>query len=140
MQGYWNNPEASAATITPEGWLKTGDIARFDDRGLLSIVDRLKDMIIVSGFNVYPNEIEDVVVTHPGISEVAVVGLPDDTTGEAVALVAVRQDPAVTEQILTGFCREQLTAYKIPKRILFVSELPKSNVGKILRREVRELL
>ena len=140
MQGYWDNPEATAATITSEGWLKTGDIAKFDEQGLLSIVDRLKDMIIVSGFNVYPNEIEDVVVTHPSISEVAVVGVPDEKTGEAVALVAVRKGSTLTEKMLIDFCREQLTAYKKPTHILFVDELPKSNVGKILRREVRKLL
>ena len=138
MQGYWRNDEATRETITEDGWLKTGDIARMDEQGMFSIVDRAKDMIIVSGFNVYPNEVEDVAARHPDLSEVAVIGLPDDVTGESVALVAVSNNPALREREVIEFCRQELTAYKKPSRVIFVDELPKSNVGKILRREVRE--
>lgn len=140
MQGYWQNPEATADTITADGWLKTGDIAIMDERGLFSIVDRAKDIIIVSGFNVYPNEVEDVAVKHPAVTEAAVIGVPDDKTGEAVVLFVVSKDAAPDETDLIEFCRAELTAYKKPSRVVFVDSLPKSNVGKILRREVRDLL
>lgn len=142
MQAYWQQPQASAEAITEDGWLKTGDIAQIDEQGMVSIVDRAKDMIIVSGFNVYPNEIEDIAVKHPGVSEAAVVGLPDDKTGEAVVLVVVKHadETALDEQSLIDFCRAELTSYKKPARVMFVDVLPKSNVGKILRREVRNML
>lgn len=135
--GYWNNPTASAEAIDPDGWFKTGDVAVRDNEGFISIVDRIKDMILVSGFNVYPNEIEDVVSDHPGVLECAVIGVADERTGEAVKVFAVKSDPALTTEQLEAFCRDQLTAYKVPKQYQFVDELPKSNVGKILRRELR---
>jgi long-chain acyl-CoA synthetase len=137
MQGYWNRPEDTANTITPDGWLKTGDVALMRADGFIRIVDRKKDMILVSGFNVYPNEIEAVVVTHPGVSEVAAIGIPDAKTGEAVKIVVVANDSGCTADDLIHHCREYLTGYKIPRHIEFAPELPKSNVGKILRREVR---
>lgn len=139
MQGYWQNDAATAETITSDGWLKTGDMARMDENGMVSIVDRAKDMIIVSGFNVYPNEVEDVAAMHPALAEVAVIGLPDDVTGESVTLVAVSTSPSLDEAEVIEFCRQSLTGYKKPSRVIFVDELPKSNVGKILRREVRAM-
>ena len=138
MQGYWQRPEATAEAIDPEGWFRTGDIGIMSDDGFVSIVDRLKDMVIVSGFNVYPNEIEDVVYSHPDIIECAVVGVPDAKTGEAVKLFVVSTNPDLTEEALVVFCREQLTAYKVPRLIEFRDDLPKSPVGKILRRELRD--
>ncbi|MFO1495585.1 MAG: long-chain-fatty-acid--CoA ligase [Lysobacterales bacterium] len=138
MKGYWQRPEESAKTITPEGWLRTGDVGKMDERGYFYIVDRKKDMILVSGFNVYPNEIEDVVATHPGVLEVAAVGIPDEKSGEAVKLVIVRKDPKLTVEDVKAHCRAQLTGYKQPKIIEFRNELPKTNVGKILRRELRD--
>ena len=138
MQGYWNSPEESA-NVLRDGWLHTGDIALIQEDGYLRIVDRKKDMILVSGFNVYPNEIEDVAVAHPGVHEAAAIGVPDDKSGEAVKLVVVRADPALDADSVLDWCRERLTAYKRPRSVVFVDELPKSNVGKILRREVREL-
>jgi long-chain acyl-CoA synthetase len=138
MQGYWQRPEATAEAIDPEGWFRTGDIGIMSDDGFVSIVDRLKDMVLVSGFNVYPNEIEDVVYSHPDIIECAVVGVPDAKTGEAVKLFVVSTNPDLTEEALVVFCREQLTAYKVPRLIEFRDDLPKSPVGKILRRELRD--
>lgn len=138
MKGYWQRPEESAKTITPDGWLRTGDVGKMDERGYFYIVDRKKDMILVSGFNVYPNEIEDVVATHPGVLEVAAVGIPDEKSGEAVKLVIVRKDPKLTVEDVKAHCRAQLTGYKQPKIIEFRNELPKTNVGKILRRELRD--
>jgi long-chain acyl-CoA synthetase len=138
MQGYWNNPEETRAVLDDAGWLRTGDVAAVRADGYIRIVDRKKDLILVSGFNVYPNEIEDVAVTHPAVNEVAAIGVPDDKSNEAVKLVVVRTDDSLSEQALIDYCREQLTAYKVPRRVEFVDELPKSNVGKILRREVRE--
>ena len=138
MKGYWNRPEDTAQVLTSDGWLHTGDMARMDASGYVYIVDRKKDMILVSGFNVYPNEIEDVVAQMPGVLEVAAVGVPDDRSGEAVKLVIVRKDPALSAEQVRGFCRQNLTAYKVPKFIEFRDELPKSNVGKILRRELRD--
>ena len=138
MRGYWNRPEATAEILSGDGWLKTGDIGRMDEQGFVYIEDRKKDLILVSGFNVYPNEVEDVVVNHPGVLEAAVVGVPDEQSGEAVRLFAVRKDPTVTEAELIEHCRESLTGYKIPREIVFKDELPKTNVGKVLRRALRE--
>jgi long-chain acyl-CoA synthetase len=138
MKGYWNRPEATAEVMCEGGWLRTGDIGRIDEAGLLFIEDRKKDLIIVSGFNVYPNEIEDVVAGHPGVLEVAAVGIPDEESGEAVRVFVVKKDPALSETELIAYCRERLTGYKIPKRIEFRDELPKTSVGKVLRRALRE--
>jgi len=138
MRGYWQRPGETAAVMTADGFLRTGDVAVMDEQGFLKIVDRLKDMILVSGFNVYPNEIEDVVMSHPGVLEVAAVGQLSETTGEAVKLFVVKRSPALTEHMLVNHCRESLTAYKVPRQIEFLNELPKSNVGKILRRELRD--
>jgi long-chain acyl-CoA synthetase len=138
MSGYWQHPEETANVLTGEGWLKTGDVATVDDHGFVRIVDRKKDMILVSGFNVYPNEVEDVVARHPGVLEVAAIGVPDERTGEAVKIVVVRRDAGLTEEQLLDFCRESLTGYKIPKHVEFRTELPKTNVGKILRRQLRD--
>jgi len=137
MQGYWNRPEATAEAIDADGWFRTGDIGVMDKDGMVRIVDRLKDMVIVSGFNVYPNEIEDVAYGHRDIVECAVVGVADERTGEAVKLFVVSTNPDLTDQQVKDFCREQLTAYKVPKHVAFMDELPKSPVGKILRRELR---
>ena len=138
MVGYWNRPDETAKVMTADGFFKTGDIGIMDERGYFKIVDRKKDMILVSGFNVYPNEIEDVVAKHPGVLEVAAVGVPDEHSGEAVKLVIVKRDPALTQADVVAFCKEQLTGYKRPRIVEFRSELPKSNVGKILRRELRD--
>ncbi|MDS4069099.1 MAG: long-chain-fatty-acid--CoA ligase, partial [Candidatus Competibacter sp.] len=133
MRGYWNRPDETAKVMTEDGYLRTGDIGFVDERGYTRIVDRKKDMILVSGFNVYPNEIEDVVALHPGVLEVAAIGVPDEKTGEAVKVVVVRKDPAVTAEALIEYCRQHLTGYKVPRRVEFRTELPKTNVGKILR-------
>lgn len=138
MAGYWQRPEETAKTIDRDGWLHTGDMARMDERGFVYIVDRKKDMILVSGFNVYPNEVEDVIAQMPGVLEVAAVGVPDEKSGEAVKVVIVRKDPTLTAEQVKAFCRESLTGYKQPRLIEFRTELPKSNVGKILRRELRD--
>lgn len=138
MKGYYNRPEATAETITSDGWLKTGDIGIMDEKGYLRIVDRKKDMILVSGFNVYPNEIEDVIATHPKVLEVAAIGIPDEKSGEVVKVFIVKSDKSLNEDEIIAHCRENLTGYKIPKQVEFKKELPKSNVGKILRRELRE--
>lgn len=138
MMGYWKRPEATAEVMTEDGWFKTGDIAIIQEDGYIRIVDRKKDMIVVSGFNVYPNEVEDVLSEHPGILEAGVIGVPDERTGEAVKAFVVRQDPAVTEEDVKRFAKENLAAYKAPKIIEFVDELPKSAVGKILRRELKD--
>lgn len=137
MRGYWNNPEETAKTMQ-DGWLKTGDIGHMDAQGYVTITDRKKDMILVSGFNVYPNEIESVVMTHPGVAECAVIGVPDARSGEAVKLVVVRRDPDLTEKALLDYCRSQLTGYKRPHQIIFRETLPKTPIGKILRRELRD--
>jgi long-chain acyl-CoA synthetase len=126
--------------MLPGRVLRTGDIGYIDPRGYVYIEDRKKDMILVSGFNVYPNEVEGVAVTHPGVLEVAAVAQPDERAGEVVALFVVKKDPALTEEALIDFCRKSLTGYKVPKRVYFRSELPKTNVGKILRRELRDQL
>jgi len=138
MKGYWQRPEATAETITEDGWLKTGDVAVILENGYLKIVDRKKDMIIVSGFNVYPNEIEDVVSGHPDIVECAAVGIPNEVTGEQIKVFAVSTNPNLTAKDVTDYCRERLTAYKVPKMVEFRDDLPKTNVGKILRRELRD--
>lgn len=140
MRGYWNQPAATAAAFTPDGYFRTGDIGQFDEQGFLSIVDRKKDMVIVSGFNVYPNEVEAVAAACAGVAECACVGVPDDATGEAVKLFVVRAPgAATTEADLIACCRAGLAAYKVPKIVRFVDALPKSTVGKILRRELRAL-
>lgn len=138
MQGYWQRPIETANVFTEDGWLKTGDVAQMDENGFIYIVDRKKDMIIVSGFNVYPNEIEAVIAELSGVVEVGVVGVPYENTGERVKACIVRKDPALTAEAVIAHCRQHLTAYKIPKIIEFVDELPKTNVGKILRRALRE--
>ncbi|WP_097461611.1 AMP-binding protein [Mangrovitalea sediminis] len=138
MKGYWQRPEETRKTFTEDGWLKTGDVAVIQDDGYMRIVDRKKDMILVSGFNVYPNEIEDVVTSHPDILECAAVGIPDPKSGEAVKIFAVRSNDKLSEAELREFCRERLTAYKVPRNIEFRDELPKTNVGKILRRQLRD--
>jgi long-chain acyl-CoA synthetase len=138
MQGYWQRPDETAKVMDAEGWLRTGDIALVTPEGYLRIVDRKKDMIVVSGFNVYPNEIEDVVAAHPGVLECAAVGVPDERAGEAVRVFVVRRDPALTETSLREHCRANLTGYKMPKQFVFRDSLPKTNVGKILRRELRD--
>ncbi|HEV2042667.1 MAG TPA: long-chain-fatty-acid--CoA ligase [Casimicrobiaceae bacterium] len=138
MLGYWKRPEETAKMIDRDGWLATGDIGVIDERGFVRIVDRKKDMILVSGFNVYPNEIEAVVAMHPGVLECAAVGVPDAKSGEAVKLFVVKKDPTLTADALLAHCREQLTGYKCPRDVEFRTELPKSNVGKILRRELRD--
>lgn len=137
MLGYWQRPDATDEIMT-DGWLRTGDIATMDEEGFMRIVDRKKDMILVSGFNVYPNEIEDVVMQHPGVLEVAAVGVPGGASGETVKIFVVKKDPSLNEESLVTFCRRHLTGYKVPKLIEFRTELPKSNVGKILRRELRD--
>ncbi|MDP9158310.1 MAG: long-chain fatty acid--CoA ligase [Pseudomonadota bacterium] len=138
MAGYWNRPDETAKVMTPDGFFKSGDVGVMDERGYVKIVDRKKDMILVSGFNVYPNEIEDVVAKLPGVFEVAAVGVKDAASGEAVKLFVVRRDPHLTEADVIAYCKERLTGYKRPRVIEFRTELPKSNVGKILRRELRD--
>ncbi|WP_274387237.1 long-chain-fatty-acid--CoA ligase [Noviherbaspirillum aridicola] len=138
MAGYWNRPDETARVMTADGWFKSGDIGTMDERGYVKIVDRKKDMILVSGFNVYPNEIENVVAAHPGVLECAAVAVPDENSGEAVKLFVVKRDPGLSEDELMKYCAMQLTGYKRPRSIEFRDDLPKSNVGKILRRELRE--
>jgi long-chain acyl-CoA synthetase len=138
MSGYWQRPDETEKVMTPDGYFKSGDIGVIDDRGYIKIVDRKKDMILVSGFNVYPNEIEGVAAMHPGVLECACVGVPDKNSGEAVMMFVVKKDPALTKEALVAFCTEHLTGYKKPRYIEFRAELPKTNVGKILRRELRD--
>ena len=140
MTGYWQRPDETQIAINKEGWFHSGDIGFMDEHGYVQIVDRKKDMILVSGFNVYPNEIEDVLVTHPGIIEVGAIGVPDDKSNEVVKVVVVRSDPNLTELEIRNFAKERLTGYKVPKYVEFRDELPKTNVGKILRRALREPL
>ena len=139
MKGYWNSPNETENVMTPDGWLRTGDIARMDENGFFYIVDRKKDMILVSGFNVYPNELEAVLSTHPAVRECAAIGVPDDKTGETVKVFIVRKDESLDADAVRRYCRMNLAAYKVPKYIEFRDELPKSAVGKILRRELRKL-
>lgn len=138
MVGYWQRPEETRQVMTADGFFKSGDIGFMDEKGYVTIVDRKKDMVLVSGFNVYPNEVEGVVAMHPGVLECAVVGVPDTNTGEAVKLFVVRRDPELTKEALLAYCHDELTAYKRPKIIEFRDQLPKTNVGKILRRELRD--
>lgn len=138
MKGYWQRADETKLVFTDDGWLRTGDFARIDEHHRIFIEDRKKDLIIVSGFNVYPNEVEDVVTTHPGVLEAAAIGVPSDKSGEAVKIFVVRSDPGLDEKTLLGYCRERLTGYKSPDIVQFVDELPKSNVGKVLRRELKE--
>jgi len=138
MRGYWNRPDETAKVLLADGWLRTGDMGRIDARGYVYIVDRKKDMILVSGFNVYPNEVEDVMMMHPGVMEVAAVGVEDEHSGEVVKLFVVKKDPVLTVEALKEYAHKELTGYKRPKYIEFRDELPKSNVGKILRRELRD--
>ena len=138
MKGYWNRPDDTAAVIDADQWLHTGDMARMDEKGYFYIVDRKKDMILVSGFNVYPNEVEDVIAMMPGVLEVAAIGVPDEKSGEAVKVFIVRKDPALTAEQVKAHARENLTGYKQPRYVEFREELPKSNVGKILRKELRD--
>ncbi|WP_281396714.1 long-chain fatty acid--CoA ligase [Mesorhizobium silamurunense] len=138
MAGYWNRPDETAKVMTEDGFFKSGDMGFMDERGYTKIVDRKKDMILVSGFNVYPNELEEVVAQHPGVLEVAAIGVPDEHSGEVPKLFVVRKDPALTVEALTAYCRENLTGYKRPRYIEFRTELPKTPVGKILRRALRE--
>jgi len=139
MMGYWQRPEASAEALDAEGWLKTGDIAVIDDDGFISIVDRKKDLIIVSGFNVYPNEIEDVVMAHPRVANCAAIGVPDERSGEAVKLFVVAREAGISVDELKAYCKENFTAYKVPKHIVLRESLPMTPVGKILRRELRDI-
>ena len=138
MPGYWNRPDETAKAMTADGFFRTGDVAQVQPNGSLKLVDRIKDMILVSGFNVYPNEIEDVLATHPKIAEVAVIGIADAHSGESVRAIIVPRDPSLTKEEVIAFARENLTAYKVPKRVDFRDALPKTNVGKILRRELRD--
>ncbi|MEL7297297.1 MAG: AMP-binding protein, partial [Pseudomonadota bacterium] len=137
MAGYWQRPEATAEVMMGD-WLRTGDIGRMDEKGFVFIEDRKKDMILVSGFNVYPNEIEDVIAAMDGVLEVAAVGKPDEKSGEIVKVFVVKSDDSVTSESVIAYCRENLTGYKVPKQVVFKDELPKTNVGKILRRELRD--
>ncbi|MEO0443612.1 MAG: AMP-binding protein, partial [Pseudomonadota bacterium] len=136
-QGYWQLPELNDTAFTSDGFFRTGDIAQINDDGYIKIMDRKKDMILVSGFNVYPNEIDDIISSHPMVTEAASIGIADDTTGEAIKTFVVKNDDTLTEDILLDYCRENLTGYKRPKLIEFIDELPKSNVGKILRKNLR---
>ena len=138
MAGYWNRPDETTKVMTADGYFRTGDIGVMDERGYTKIVDRKKDMILVSGFNVYPNEIEDVIASHPGVLECAVIGVPDAKSGETVKAFVVKKDPNLTAEEIIKFCATQLTNYKVPKQVEFRTDLPKTNVGKILRRELRD--
>jgi len=137
MKGYWNRPDETAEVLR-DGWLRTGDIGHMDARGRFTITDRKKDMILVSGFNVYPSEVESVVATHPRVLECGVTGVPDAKSGEAVKLVIVRRDPALTKEAVIAHCKASLTGYKVPRHVEFRSALPKSPIGKVLRRELRD--
>jgi long-chain acyl-CoA synthetase len=138
MRGYWNRPDETAEVMTPDGFLKTGDIAIMDERGYFKLVDRKKDMILVSGFNVYPTEIEAVVAMHEGVLECACIGVPDDKSGEVPKVYIVKKDPGLESSDIHSHCKKHLTGYKLPKHYEFRDQLPKSGVGKILRRELRK--
>ena len=137
MPGYWRRPDETKLVLTADGWLRTGDIGALDPQGFLKILDRKKDMINVSGFKVFPNEVEDVIAQHSGVLEAAVIGVPDEQAGQAVKLFVVKCDPALTTEELQRYSHEQLAGYKRPKVIVFVDSLPKSNVGKIIRKDLR---
>ena len=138
MKGYWNRADETAHVFYPDGFLRTGDVGYIDQKGFVFLVDRKKDMILVSGFNVYPNEVEEAVAMYPGIIDVAAIGVPDEHSGEAVKVFVVRKDPKITERDLMEHCRKVLTGYKIPKHVEFRDDLPRTNVGKILRRALKE--
>jgi long-chain acyl-CoA synthetase len=138
MKGYWQRPDDTAQVLDKDGYLKTGDIGVMEADGFCRIVDRKKEMILVSGFNVYPNEVEDVIAHHPGVLEVGVIGVPDEKSGEVVKAVIVKKDPALTAEDVIAFCKKNLTSYKVPKHVEFRKELPKSNIGKILRRMLKD--
>ena len=138
MKGYWRRPDETAKVMMPDGFLRTGDMANMDERGFIHLTDRKKDMIVVSGFKIWPNEIEDVVALHPGVLEVGAVGVPDSYSGEAVKIVVVRKDPELTAEALIEHCRKYLTGYKVPRHVEFRTEIPRSNIGKVLRRALRE--
>jgi long-chain acyl-CoA synthetase len=138
MKGYWQRPEETANVMTEDGYLRTGDMGYIDHEGYVFIVDRKKDMILVSGFNVYPNEVEEAVAMHEGVSDVAAIGIHDDNSGEAVKIFVVRKDPNLTAEELIKHCRQHLTGYKVPKHVEFRADLPRTNVGKILRRALKE--
>jgi long-chain acyl-CoA synthetase len=139
MKGYWNRPDETVKVLNAEGWLRTGDMGFMDERGYIKITDRKKDVIVVSGFKVFPNEVEEVVATHPGVLEVAAISTPDDRSGEAVKIVVVKKDPNLTAEELIAHCMQQLTAYKVPKFVQFRdTPLPKSAIGKPLRRLIRD--
>jgi long-chain acyl-CoA synthetase len=138
MKGHWNRPDETAKVMTADGFFRSGDLGYMNEDGYFKIVDRKKDMILVSGFNVYPNEIEDVMVAHPKVLEAAAIGVPDEKSGEAVKVFIVKKDPTLTEEELKAFAKQGLTGYKLPKFIEFRSELPKTNVGKILRKDLRD--
>jgi long-chain acyl-CoA synthetase len=138
MKGYWLRPDETAKVMTTDGFLRTGDMARMDERGFLHMVDRKKDVIVVSGFKIWPNEVEDVVAMHPGVLEVGAVGVRDPRSGEAVKIVVVKKDPELTAEALIEHSRKYLTGYKVPRHVEFRTALPHSNIGKVLRRELRE--
>jgi long-chain acyl-CoA synthetase len=138
MAGYWNRPDETAKVMTADGFFRTGDIAVLQHDGKIKLVDRIKDMVLVSGFNVYPNEVEEVLASHPGVLEAAVIGVPDEHSGEMVAAYIVKKDPSVDEAAIRAFCKDKLTGYKIPRRVVFRDSLPKTPVGKVLRRELRD--
>lgn len=138
MHGYWKRPKETSSVLSNDGWFHSGDIGFIDEHGFVQIVDRKKDMILVSGFNVFPNEVEEVIASHPGVIEVGVIGKPDEHSGEVVMAIVVKSDKTLTEDALRDFCRKSLTSYKVPKSVIFTDELPKTNVGKILRRELRD--
>jgi long-chain acyl-CoA synthetase len=138
MKGYWNRQDETDKVMTQDGFFRTGDLGYMNDEGYFKIVDRKKDMILVSGFNVYPNEVEDVMVTHPKVLEAAAIGVPDEKSGEAVKVFLVKKDPSLTVDEVKAFAKQNLTGYKLPKYVEFREELPKSNVGKILRKELRD--
>jgi long-chain acyl-CoA synthetase len=137
MKGYWQRPDESARVLH-DGWLATGDIATMDPDGYIQIVDRKKDMILVSGFNVYPNEVEAVLSTHPGVGDNAVVGVPDDECGEIVVAFVTPKDESLTEDAVRQHCKQSLTGYKVPRIVVFKKDLPKTNVGKVLRKDLRD--
>ncbi|PID48452.1 MAG: long-chain-fatty-acid--CoA ligase [Proteobacteria bacterium] len=139
MKGYWQRPDETDKVMNQEGWLRTGDVAVIDEKGFVKLVDRLKDMVLVSGFNVYPNEVEDVLTVHPKVLEAGVVGISDENSGEAVKAFIVKKDESLSKEELKAWCKQELTGYKRPKQYVFVKELPKSNVGKILRRDLKNL-
>jgi len=137
MRGYWNRPDETAHVLSADGWLRTGDICEMDARGMVRFIERCKDVVVVSGFKVYPNEVEEVLMLHPGVREAGVVGVPDEKSGEGVKAFVVKKDPALTAAALIAHCKANLAAYKVPKQVEFRDRLPKTPIGKILRRELK---